>query len=349
MISSVLKNGSFLWSVTVLTCLLFVSCEDDSQVLTERPAPPLHQAQNAGAQKSPVSGNSIPATVPDNKAKQATKQVPKTTTEGENKKAAKESVPEKVVRKTRSTDPVMAKPSTKNPADHKVYGVTKGLHLAQDLDFGWTGKNEKARVEIVTPKPNTIVRSGRLRVQLRIIGLKIGAGNKGRGNYIRLLLDNETPRDLFKSGERTVTIDGLSKGLHTIRVFATTPWGESIKAPNAYAAVNFYVKTNKDQPIPVDFSKPVMSYSKPEGIYKGQDAERILLDFHLANSLLRPGGNLVRLVLDGGPPIDLAAWSPVWLEGMAPGNHSVSLTLVDSKGKTLHGPYNQIERTFTVE
>jgi hypothetical protein len=337
MIPEVFGKGLSLGIAALLIGSLIVGCEDDSQVLTERPAPPPPAANKEAIAPEKVAK---PAEI-ETKVKAAPEKV-------ENKAEAKEQK-DSAQANAEPSDAATAKPLTLVPGDNQVCGVADGAHLSQELDFAWRDKNEKVRVEITEPKANAVIRSGRVRVQVRLVGFETQMGEDGRGNHLRVLLDNETPRDWFSSSERTMVIEGLATGLHTIRVFAATAWGESIKAPKAYDAVNFYIKSNKDQPIPVDFSKPVLSYSKPEGVYSGRAAERILLDFHLANARLTVGGNNVRLTLDGGAPIDLAAWSPVWLEAVPKGTHSVSLTLVGPDGKALHGPYNEVERSFTVE
>jgi hypothetical protein len=99
----------------------------------------------------------------------------------------------------------------------------------------------------------------------------------------------------------------------------------------------------------VDFSRPLLSYSVPLGLYQDRSSHRVLLDFHLANVTLGPTSYRVRLELDGESPVDFMHWSPVWLEGLAPGSHSVKLSLLNAEGRSVPGPYNVVEHTFRIQ
>jgi hypothetical protein len=148
------------------------------------------------------------------------------------------------------------------------------------------------------------------------------------------------------------TVKGLAEGAHTLRVFPSRPWHESIKAPGAFKVVHFFVgKKPEKKPYPnwEETSKPLLTYSRPKGNYAGEDAKKIMVDFWLTNATLgKAGGPMVKLVVDDQAPQLLQAWKPTYLEGLADGEHKISLDLVDAKGKPVENAFNHTERTFTV-
>ncbi len=101
----------------------------------------------------------------------------------------------------------------------------------------------------------------------------------------------------------------------------------------------------------VDRAKPLLTYSRPKGEYKGADADAIMIDFWLSNAKLKGAGGdyRVRYTVDGGEPKYIDKWEPIWLTGWAAGSHTVKLELVDASGNPVdNGGYNTTTRTFTV-
>lgn len=102
----------------------------------------------------------------------------------------------------------------------------------------------------------------------------------------------------------------------------------------------------------VDRTKPLLTYSRPKGEYKGEDADPIMIDFWLLNAKLQgDGGNYeVRYSIDGGPPQMIEKWAPIWLTGWINGKHTVKLELIDPKtGNVIeNGGYNSTTREITV-
>ena len=101
----------------------------------------------------------------------------------------------------------------------------------------------------------------------------------------------------------------------------------------------------------VDPTKPLLTYSRPKGDYKGDDANAIMIDFWLANAkLVGDGGEYrIRFTVDGGDPGYLDKWMPVWLTGWTSGKHSVKLELVDKDGNLVdNGGYNSTTREITI-
>lgn len=101
----------------------------------------------------------------------------------------------------------------------------------------------------------------------------------------------------------------------------------------------------------VERTKPLLTYSRPKGEYKGPDADAIMIDFWLSNAKLQGDGGeyRVRYSVDGGEAKYLDKWEPIWLTGWAAGKHTVKLELVDKSGNVVdNGGYNSTSRDITV-
>jgi hypothetical protein len=101
----------------------------------------------------------------------------------------------------------------------------------------------------------------------------------------------------------------------------------------------------------VDPTKPLLTYSRPKGEYKGEDADPIMIDFWLSNAKLKGDGGeyRVRYVVDDDDPKFIDKWEPVWLSGWISGKHTVRLELLDKDGKPVeNGGYNTTMREISV-
>ena len=102
----------------------------------------------------------------------------------------------------------------------------------------------------------------------------------------------------------------------------------------------------------VDRTKPLLTYSRPKGEYKGEDADPIMIDFWLVNSVLQGNGGdyRVRYSIDGGPPQFIDKWGPIWLTGWISGKHRVTVELIDPKTGAVvdNGGYNSTTREITI-
>jgi hypothetical protein len=105
------------------------------------------------------------------------------------------------------------------------------------------------------------------------------------------------------------------------------------------------------QAFDVDAKKPLLTYSRPKGEYKGADADAVMIDFWLTNAKLQGDGGQyrVRYAVDGGETKFLDKWEPIWLTGWATGKHTVKLELVDKDGNLVdNGGYNSTTREITI-
>jgi len=210
-----------------------------------------------------------------------------------------------------------------------------------------------------------------------------------KGNHIHVILDNQPYEAYYELGQ-PFELRNMAEGKHTLRVFPSRPWHESFKNEGAFQLVEFTVKgggdtskptttnagekmanpANKSEgastsPTParegkdyspsqagnVDRAKPLLTYSRPKGEYKGGDADPIMIDFWLMNAKLQGDGGdyRVRYSVDGGEAKFLDKWEPIWLTGWLNGKHNVKLELVDKDGNVAdNGGYNSTTREITI-
>ncbi len=250
------------------------------------------------------------------------------------------------------------------------------------------GEQDKAAptLTVVEPKSGATVNSSTVKVKLALSGDLKGYKpmkdmTTGMGNHIHVILDNQ-PYEAYYNLDQEFELGNVSDGEHTLRFFPSRPWHESYKNEGAFKMVKFTVKnggadtskpstTNANQTMSnanasampegkdmkqstagaVDAAKPLLTYSRPKGEYKGADAENIMIDFWLLNAKLQGDGGeyRVKYSVDGGEAKFLEKWQPIWLTGWSNGTHTVKLELVDKAGNLVdNGGYNSTTREITV-
>ncbi len=252
-------------------------------------------------------------------------------------------------------------------------------------------------LKVVEPKDGATVNSSIVKVKLELSGdLKGYKPMKdtatGMGNHIHVILDNQ-PYEAFYNLDSEFELRNVADGEHTLRFFPSRPWHESYKNEGAFQMVKFTVRNgaaNAAQPTTtnagntmanaanvnaaatpegkdmanstagaVDPKKPLLTYSRPKGEYKGADADAIMIDFWLSNAVLLnddfPDKKYigeryrVRYSVDGGEAKFIDSWKPIWLTGWTNGRHVVKLELVDKDGNLVdNGGYNSTTREITV-
>lgn len=246
-------------------------------------------------------------------------------------------------------------------------------------------------LKIVEPKTGAVVNSSTVSVKLEISGDLKGYKphmdpETKMGNHIHVILDNQPYEAYYNIDGSAFELRNVADGEHTLRVFASRPWHESYKNDGSFQMVKFSVKNgNADGAKPVttangqqmsnansnanaaptpegkamqptvggavDSSKPLLTYSRPKGEYKGADADPIMIDFWLSGGkLIGDGGEYrVRYSVNGGEPKFIEKWAPIWLQGWTAGKHTIKLELVDKEGNVVdNGGYNSTSRDFTV-
>jgi hypothetical protein len=249
----------------------------------------------------------------------------------------------------------------------------------------------KPALKIVTPANNSTINGSTVEVKLTLSGdLKGYMPHKdpatGKGNHIHVILDNQPYEAYYELGQ-PFELRNVVAGKHTLRVFPSRPWHESFKNEGAFQMAAFTVKgggdaskptttnsgqtvaTNKATPaaspqVPkegkdmpsstageVDAAKPLLTYSRPKGEYKGADSDPIMIDFWLSNAKLKGDGGeyRVRYIIDNDEARFIDKWEPIWLSGWISGKHTVRLELLDKDGKPVdNGGYNTTSREITV-
>jgi hypothetical protein len=271
------------------------------------------------------------------------------------------------------------------PGEQKLVQVPRPAAIEQAMQD--RGEQEEARpiLQIVSPANGATINGSTIDVKLELQGdLKGYMPHQDpatkKGNHIHVILDNQ-PYEAYYEINQPFELRNVAAGKHTLRVFPSRPWHECYKNEGAFQMVEFNVKGGGDAGRPtttnsgnqmaspanssgregkdfsfsqggnVDRTKPLVTYSRPKGEYKGADADNIMIDFWLLNAQLQgEGGDYrVRYSVDGGEPKFLDRWEPVWLSGFVSGKHSVKLELVDKDSNLVdNGGYNSTTREITI-
>ena len=280
-----------------------------------------------------------------------------------------------------NTTNVNTKPTTQNLTE-----VPRPQKIQDEMAMRGEQDNAAPTITVVEPKNGAIVSSSIVKVKLTLAGDLKGYKpmmnmETKMGNHIHVILDNQ-PYEAYYNLDQEFELRNVSDGEHTLRFFPSRPWHESYKNANAFQMVKFTVRnggadttkpatTNANQAMSnantsatpegkdmqsstagaIDAARPLLTYSRPKGEYKGADAETIMIDFWLSNAKLTGDGGeyRVKYSVDGGEAKFIDKWSPIWLLGWADGKHSVKLELVDKNGNLVdNGGYNSTTREITV-
>ncbi|HAD98407.1 MAG TPA: phosphopeptide-binding protein [Cryomorphaceae bacterium] len=168
--------------------------------------------------------------------------------------------------------------------------------------------------------------------------------NSDKGQHIHLIIDNG-PYSAHYEPDFSMDVEA---GHHVAIAFLSRSYHESVKNPNSYKVFQFTTGDNgKGDMKKSDLNQPMLFYSRPKGEYKGQDAQKVLLDFFLVNAELKPNGYSVKATING-KAFEFDTWQPYIVEGMPMGENTIKLELVDAKGSLVAGDMTSVSRTFTL-
>ncbi|WP_127846329.1 hypothetical protein [Psychroflexus aestuariivivens] len=174
---------------------------------------------------------------------------------------------------------------------------------------------------------------------------KNGLANSDKGQHIHFILDNG-PYSAHYEPEFSKTI---LEGDHVLLAFLSRSYHESVKNPNSFVVKKIRAgEPTEDLKMDVDFAAEHLFYSRPKGTYKGEDTEKILLDFFLVNTEIGEDGNKVKVKVNNQEFL-IDQWIPHVIENMPMGENKIELTLVDEKLIPIEGPFNNVTRTITLE
>jgi hypothetical protein len=165
--------------------------------------------------------------------------------------------------------------------------------------------------------------------------------NSKEGQHLHLIVDQEPYVAKYES---SFTHD-IPDGDHHILCFLSRSYHESLKTTTAFKAVKAAV-AGKSIKSMTDITEPMLFYSRPKGLYTGDDIKKVMLDFYLVNSD-KPGYK-VEADINGEKHL-LDKWQPYYIEGLPEGDNTIKLSLLDSTGQLVNTPLNPVSRTFKLE
>jgi hypothetical protein len=213
-------------------------------------------------------------------------------------------------------------------------------------------------VKITAPTKGQLIsadKAGDFIVKLDVKNWQTAPGN----THVHLILDGKPYKPIYdpkapvKLSELSAG-DPIGEGQHVLVAFPSRANHESVKTKNALAVLDFYVGKKKGDAT-VDLKKPKLVYSRPKGIYKGDQGNHVIVDFQLVNDTLAAGKDHVMIDVAGqGLDKDLTAdvtsfGAPYYLDNLQNGTYTVRLTLLGADGNALPGAWNSNTRTFTVD
>ncbi|PZX59285.1 hypothetical protein LV84_01315 [Algoriphagus ratkowskyi] len=174
-------------------------------------------------------------------------------------------------------------------------------------------------------------------------GMAENLANSDQGQHIHFILDNQPYSAHYEAEFKRE----MPEGTHYLVAFLSRSYHESVKNSKSFIAKKMVVGKASDD-LNVDFAKPTMIYSRPKGEYSGADTENLLLDFFLLNTTLSETGNKVRATING-QEFMITDWAPYVIKGLAKGEVTIKLELLDADGTLIPGGFNDVTRTVTLK
>ena len=199
-----------------------------------------------------------------------------------------------------------------------------------------------AKARFSSIKDGDVIEEGNISVVVQVENYELGIqtdtqraseiANSPEGQHAHIILDNDP---YFADYEEGVPFDigTLDEGAHTVLVFPSRSYHESVKSDGSIDIVNFYVGKAEGQ-FMLDKDKPTIIYSRPKGKYEGKDAEKIMLDFYLINAELGDGGYKAKYTIRENKAdateytITMTEWNPAFVTGLTSGEYIITLELL---------------------
>lgn len=199
-------------------------------------------------------------------------------------------------------------------------------------------------VDIIAPTSSQILQTQTVDVFFDLKNYRLGAENSG-GNRVHYILNNTPPQPVYDAIE-PITFKNLSEGGHTIRIFAVKPDGTMFPGPEAYDMVHFYLR-RKDFQNYTDPDEPYLTVNLPTGELVSTDEQgRIVFDYRIHHFEAEPGLELRYKI--GAYEGFLTGQGPVYWSNLATGKHRLEVELLRPNRQPVIGPFNRIEREFSV-
>lgn len=167
-----------------------------------------------------------------------------------------------------------------------------------------------------------------------------GCANSGQGQHIHLIVDSLP----YAAKYEPIFNYDIENGEHYILAFLSRSYHESIKTHSAHIAVKATI-ANKSIEESAPIEEPMLFYSRPKGVYEGEDTKLVMLDYYLVNT--DDGDYSVRADINGQIH-ELDTWQPYYIEGLPAGENTITLTLLDAQGRVVDAPLNPVTRKITL-
>ena len=169
-----------------------------------------------------------------------------------------------------------------------------------------------------------------------------GLANSAKGQHIHMIVNNGP----YSAHYTPDFSKDLNEGSNLILFFLSRSFHESVKNPNAFSLIQ--INSDEENSESYDLNSEFLFYSRPKGIYKGDDTKKLLFDFYLVNTEISPEGNKIRATVNGKEFI-IEEWTPYYIEGLPLGEVTVKLELLNSNGELIDTPFNPVERKVTLQ
>ena len=171
-----------------------------------------------------------------------------------------------------------------------------------------------------------------------------GLANSSKGQHIHFIINN----DPYSAHYDSNFSKELEADNNVILAFLSRSYHESVKNEKAYVLTQ--ISNDKSQEI--DLTKQFLFYSRPKGVYKGDDTKKLLLDFYLVNTNLSSKGNKVRLTITQRTfthQFLLDSWEPYYIEGLDKGTVNLKLELLNKNMDLIESDFNPSLREIILE
>ena len=169
-----------------------------------------------------------------------------------------------------------------------------------------------------------------------------GLANSAKGQHIHMIVNNGP----YSAHYTSDFSKDLNQESNLILFFLSRSFHESVKNPNAFSLIQ--INSDEENSESYDLNSEFLFYSRPKGIYKGNDTKKLLLDFYLVNTEISSNGNKVRVTINEKEFI-IEEWTPYYIEGLPLGEVTVKLELLNSNGELIDTPFNPVERKVTLQ
>ncbi len=220
--------------------------------------------------------------------------------------------------------------------------------------FDNSPKFPDAELRVTEPAANGTVPAGAVSFTYQINNYQLTAqteggshdhANSAQGQHIHNIVDNEP----YTAHYTPTFTKPVKDGNHVVLSFLSRSFHESLKHKKAYDLRVVNVGGNSTGPgTAFNTGAPHLFYSRPKGEYVGPDTKKIMLDFYLVNTDLAKNGNKVRATING-TEFMIDKWQPHSIEGLPMGENTIKLELMDKSGMVIPGPFNVVERKFTLK